>query len=126
MAETLSDHGVWRWADMAEDLRQAGLQGVIIDPLSLGENCHSIGGSTKEGEKFYVTWLKDHFMMLSMKKKNQSIINAFSKVLEYKPFAEYISAESGIYTIEWDKKDAKGRFKALQEKKEKNLKEIAS
>lgn len=123
MAETLTE-GTWRWAEMIEDLERAGLNGVLINPSSLSDDGCSIGGQTKDGIKFLTTWIKDCFLLISMTKKDQAIIDAFSKVVEYKPFAEYYSVKSGLYTVEWDKKNPKSRFKELQQKREKNLRRI--
>ena len=122
MAETCTDDR-WLWTDMVDDLRKAGLEEVDIDPSTISEDYHTVGGRTKDGIYFVVTWMKDRFLLVSMTKKSQAITDAFSKVVEYKPFAEYISVK-GLYTVEWDRTDPKGRFKKLQDKGEKNLKRI--
>jgi hypothetical protein len=112
----------WHWFNVISDLeRQEGLAGVIIDPFSV--NAHGCGGHTKEGTRFYITWVPDMFLLVSMSQEEQALVEAFAKVVEYRPFCRYIN-EHGLLTIEWDKKDPEGRFAELQGKGEKELQRI--
>ncbi|MCK5474979.1 MAG: hypothetical protein KAI71_00165 [Candidatus Pacebacteria bacterium] len=52
---------------MIKNLEEAGLVEVVIDPLSLSNKCHTIGGKTKKGIIFAVTWAKDRFKNLQQK-----------------------------------------------------------
>lgn len=113
----------WHWYSVMEDLKtQGGLDGVVIDPLSV--NAHGCGGVTKDGTKFFITWVPDMFLLVSMTLEEQSLIDAFAKVVEYRPFCSYISKESGLLTFEWDKKDPNGRFAELQKTGEANLRRV--
>lgn len=122
MAETLveSPDGTkkWHWFSIMADLRdQGGLESVVIDPMSVRAN-HCCG-KTFAGTRFLVTWFRDeanHFFMLTMSQEESALVDAFAKVLEYRPFCKYTSqTEGGVaITYEWDKKDPEGRFVAIQ------------
>lgn len=117
MAETIQNEcggeAKWHWYNVMNDLKiQGGLDGVTIDPLSV--NPHGCGGETQKGTKFYITWVPDMFLLVSMSQEEQELIDAFAKVVEYQPFCRYISKESGLLTFEWDKKNSDGRFAELQ------------
>lgn len=115
MAETIrSDNGIqkWHWFDVAHDLKeQGGLPNVVVDPLTV--TAYGCGGETKEGTKFYITWIHDVFLLLSVSQEQPALVEAFAKVVEYRPFCRYID-ENGLLTFEWDKKDLEGRFTELQ------------
>lgn len=124
MAETIEClHGStpkWHRYNIIKDLKeQGGLDGVIIDPL--GMHPHGCNGETKAGTRFVITWLHDIFLLVSISKEEQALIDAFAKVVEYRPFCRYISNESGLLTFEWDKKDPEGRFFKLQSAGERDL-----
>lgn len=117
MAETIQNgcggEAKWHWYNVMKDLRvQGGLDGVVIDPLSV--SAHGCGGKTKKGTKFYITWMPDILLLVSMSQEEQELIDAFAKVVEYRPFCRYISKESGLLTFEWDKKNPNGRLAELQ------------
>jgi hypothetical protein len=109
MAETIRE-GKWHWYDVANDLEvQGGLAGVVVDPLATSP--HGCGGYTTLGTRFYFTWVKGTFLMLSMSQEEPALVGAFSCVVEYLPFCRYTS---GLLTYEWDKVDPEGRFAELQ------------
>jgi hypothetical protein len=113
MAESIKDRGTgpkWHWHAVMKDLReQGGLDGVVIDPLSVGAN--SCGGDFN-GNSFLISWVYGEFMMLSMQNYSQELVNAFAKVLEYEPFCRY--DEGGVVpTVEWDKGNSDRRFAEL-------------
>lgn len=128
MAETIREgcsagERKWHWYNVMEDLKtQGGLDGVIIDPLSV--NAHGCGGITKDGTKFFITWVPDMFLLVSMTQEEQGLIDAFANVVEYRPFCSYTSKESGLLTFEWDKKDPEGRFTKLQKAGEAGLQRV--
>ena len=102
----------WHWCNVMNDLeKQGGLAGVVIDPLSM--DAHGCGGQTKEGTTFYITWVPDTFLLVSTSKEEQVLVEAFAKVVEYRPFCRYVN-KKGLLTFEWDKKDPEGRFAELR------------
>ena len=122
MAETLDLDGRWLWYHIMNDLAtKGGFGGVIIDPLSLV--AHSCGGETRSGTLFCITWMKDLFLMVSLNRPEQPLIDALADVVEYRPFCKYIS-EVGLLTFEWDKKDPEGRFAELQKEGVADLQKI--
>jgi hypothetical protein len=117
MAETIQNgcdgQAKWHWYNVMEDLKnQGGLDGVVINPLSV--NAHGCGGETKKGTQFYITWVFNVFLLVSMSQEEQELVDAFAKVVGYRPFCRYISKDSGLLTFEWDKKNPDGRFAKLQ------------
>ena len=114
MAETIRN-GKWLWYDVMNDLeKQGGLTGVVIEPTSVGP--YGCGGNTKKGTGFYITWIADTFLLVSMSQEEQELIDAFAKIVEYAPFCRY--SKDGMLTFEWDKQDPEGRFKDLAEEAE--------
>jgi hypothetical protein len=104
----------WHWYDVMSDLEeQGGLAGVIINPSLM--DAHGCGGETEKGTKFYITWQLDMFLLVSMDKEEQALIEAFAKVVGYRPFCHYIN-RYGLFTVEWDKKDPEGRFAEILKK----------
>lgn len=61
---------------------------------------HGYGGSYGDND-FYTTWIGEGILLVTMEKWDKSIIDAFSKVMGYKPFCRYLSLD-GI-TVEWNK-----------------------
>jgi hypothetical protein len=118
MPESLCE-GKWMWYDIMRDLETHGLPGVTINPLSV-EGC-SCGGQTGSGNSFYITWVRDKFLLISMIREEDALIQAFAAVLGYRPFCKYVSKISGMLTMEWDKIDPEGRFAELQADKECSL-----
>jgi len=101
----------WMWFNVANDLeKQGGLTEVLIDPLSV---CASGCGGEHEKNHFYITWIHDLFLLVTMQTFSQALVDAFSKVVEYRPFCRYTS-KGNLETIEWDKKDPDSRFAELQ------------
>jgi hypothetical protein len=101
----------WHWWQIQTDLvEQGGLNehDTFIDPLSMKENA-SYGAY--KNKKFVFSWAKDKFFMLSTLEYSQILVDAFSKVLEYKPFCRY--SRDGIITVEWDKVDPQSRLNTL-------------
>jgi hypothetical protein len=112
MVETIID-GKWHWYSIATDLEsQGGLPGVVVYPTSVGP--HSCGGETREGVGFFITWVKDELLMLSMFPESVGLVEAFAKILEYRPFCKYINPNE-IITYEWDSIDPLRRITQLRE-----------
>jgi len=116
MAETTKAgcdrYAKWHWYHVHNDLvQQGGLdeKDILIDPLTVEQ--HGCGGKFK-GRAFFITWVKDAFLLLSMVEHSQELVNAFAAVVGYAPFATY--ARDGYTTVEWDKLDPEQRWDALQ------------
>lgn len=119
MAETIEDRGSgskWHYYNVKKDLvEQGGLEDkdVMVDPLSV--DAHGCGGAHK-GNPFTITWLPDTFLLVTSRGYDPELIDAFSRVVEYKPFARYREPDSGLITTEWDKKDPNLRYQVLLKK----------
>ena len=120
MAETIQDACAstgakkWHWYNVQKDLvEQGGLgdQEVMIDPLSV--DAHGCGGKHKDNP-FHITWVSDKFLLVTAKEYDQDLVDAFAKVVEYKPFVRYKESDSGMITTEWDKLDSVGRYQELK------------
>ena len=114
--ETLNEHGIWTWAAIMADLEeQGGLKNVVIDPFSVQP--HFCAGQY-DGRLFTVSWALQELLMVSMKPECYSLelIEAFTKVVEYRPCCKYLEKAGGMTTVEWAKNDAEARFAELQEK----------
>lgn len=113
MAETIVN-GVWSWHQLPADLEeQGGYEGAHISPLSVTPS--SCGGKTDGGNRFCVTWVANQFMMISVQEDEPALIDAFTAVVEYKPFCRYIYRSTGLLTYEWDKPNSAKRFAELQQ-----------
>ncbi len=113
MPETIdSSHGVdrWLWHSIMKDLEEQGdLPGVVIDPLSV--KASFCAGVTPSNVAFGVTWCYEEFLIVSMLVEVPELIEAFSKVVGYRPFCRYV--ENRQITFEWDKTQSADRFLAL-------------
>jgi hypothetical protein len=94
---------------MSDLEKQGGLVGVVINPLSVSE--YGCGGE-HEGNLFYITWVHNKYLLLTMQHLSQPLIDAFAKVVEYQPFCRYEREEK--VTVEWDKSGSEARFAELQ------------
>lgn len=126
MAETLQAgcDGIekWHWYNIMRDLDyQGGLQGVMINPLSVHTN--GCSGITQKGTEFWITWVHKKFLLVSTSKEEQELIDAFAKVVEYKPFCRYLN-QKGILTFEWDKEDPVARLEKIKTEQVSDLKTI--
>lgn len=114
MVETIRGEGdqllAWHYCDMVSDLSmQGGFNGVKIHPSSV--RGYGYDGVTKKGTKFQIFWIKNLFLQITLSQHEQELIDAYSKVVEYRPFCSYHN-DDGI-TYEWAKKDANERFAYL-------------
>jgi hypothetical protein len=127
MTETLTtylpgDKPKWTWLNVMADLKNQGhVDGAIINPLSVEPN--SCGGEHK-GNQFYITWIKDTFLLLSMQNHSDELVKGFARVVDYEPFCRY-TEDNGLITVEWDKINPEGRFKELATEGKKDLSRIA-
>lgn len=126
MVETLTTHlpgdrPKWTWFNVMADLRDQGhVDGAIIDPLTVTPaGC----GGEYQKNKFYISWVKNTFLMLSMQHHSDPLVNGFARVVEYEPFCRY-TEENGLITVEWDKIDPEERFKVLETEGKRDLKRI--
>jgi len=104
----------WHWYNVQRDLvQQGGLEdkNIMINPLTV--NAHGCGGE-HAGNPFYITWAPNTFLLVTSKQYDPALVNAFAKVVEYKPFVKYKEPDSGLITTEWDKIDPVGRFQEIQ------------
>ena len=118
-------HKSWQWYQVMEDLDKiGGLPNVVIDPLTVKREGSCLG-KTEIGTVFYITWAINTFLLVTMSQDEPKLIEAFSKVLEYKPFCQYIEdSEKTLITFEWDKIDPIARFEELQKKQVKELQKL--
>lgn len=123
MAETITN-GKWLWHSVMHDLKEQGGIEVVISPLSVTP--HGCSGKTEKETMFYITWIPNTFLLLSMTADEPALVEAFSKTIEYTPFCKYNSKESGLLTYEWDKNNPDGRFSDLQTEGELNLEKLSS
>ena len=128
MAETIREvHGQqgWQWYQIMADLKEiGGLANVVINPLSVKRQ-GSCGGTTEKGTVFYITWVLNRYLLVTMSQEEPQLIEAFSKVVEYKPFCQYLEdSEKTLITFEWDKIDPSGRFLELQSNHVKELRQL--
>lgn len=128
MPETLTEHipgdqPKWTWANVMADLRDQGhVDGVWINPLSISPDGTGCGGEY-QGNRFFITWIKDAFLLLTMQKHSEELVRGFTKVVEYDPFCKY-SEENGLVTVEWDKVDPEKRYRELENQGKKELTRI--
>ena len=108
MVETLQDsHSIagtkkWHWYNVQRDLVEQGgleIEELVINPLSVTD--YGCGGEYKENQ-FYLSWVQDRILVVTSEKHDQTLIDSFSKVVGYKPFARYKESEGSI-TTEWDR-----------------------
>ena len=59
----------WHWYSVMDDLRKAGLEDVIIEPIPLGPNCFP---GTYKQKMFVHSWWKDTFLLVSMRAEERS------------------------------------------------------
>ena len=115
MSETIeiTDDGfeIWPWYNIMHDLKNQGHVEITIDPLTI--DAYGCGGTVGEN-RFYLTWVYNKFLLVTMQEYSQQLVDAFSIVVGYKPFARYQS--DGLITAEWDKVSPIERFIELQEK----------
>lgn len=99
MAETIENLGSgakWHWYNVMSDLKeQGGLSDVVIDPLSV--DAHGCGGQHGDN-RFYITWVHNQFLLVTMQRFSQQLVDAFARVVEYQPFCRY--DRYGMVTIE--------------------------
>ncbi len=113
MAETIQNLGSgarWHWQNVMSDLREQGaLKDVVIDPWSV--EAYGCGGQLGDNF-FFITWVHNQFLLVSMERFSQPLVDAFTRVVEYQPFCRY--ERDGMVTVEWDKNDPHGRLEDLQ------------
>lgn len=101
MPETIQDLGSgqkWHWYQIMCDLKEQGGISVTIDPASVKPaRCRGAFGEIR----FFISWVADRFLLLTMSEYSEELVEAFAKVLGYRPFCRYERDEA--YTVEWDK-----------------------
>jgi len=114
MSETIrSNCEGWHWEDVTSDLKKVGISNVkmhsqIVDPFGMGYT---------DGEPFTISWKRNELLMITMRQDNATLtrlVDAFSKIVEYKPFCKYTDF-GGMKTYEWAKEDAKERYIEISE-----------
>ena len=116
MTETIKQgcNGVdkWHWYNISKDLvDQGGLSktDISINPLSVRP---SFCAGKFRGHTFTLSWQHEALLMLSMTSFDIDLVNAFSVVVDYKPFVKYLSP-NGMITVEWHKIDPDGEFQKI-------------
>jgi hypothetical protein len=138
MAETLEDRGYgpnWYPDNIHLDLiNQGGLNEdeIIINPSN---NSPFYGGSYN-GYLLNVLWIKDEIMSVTSIRYHKNLITAFEKVVEYAPFARYITpliyipmqfagevsfTSRDVVTVEWNKIDAPQTLQRLKNERTEGL-----
>ena len=71
-----------------------------------------------QGIHFALSWKQDSLLMLTMFKYLQPLVGAFTKVVGYEPFCQYVQliGEYQLPVIEWAKNDTEERFRELERK----------
>ncbi len=112
----------WHWYNIMADLEiQGHLPNVIIDPLTAGaNNCSGVLGNNH----FFITWIHNQCLLLSMNEYSQPLVDAFAAVVGYQPFCRYDTGD--ITTVEWDKNYPEDRFLALSRQRYTNLTRLES
>lgn len=105
----------WYWYNVMHDLEtQGGLKDIINLQSVVAHRCD---GQYK-GNRFYITWVYNQFLFLTMEIFSQELVDAFAKVVGYQPFCRY--ERDDMVTVEWNKNDPQGRFTELQKEQEIN------
>ncbi|MEI6849655.1 MAG: hypothetical protein WCK29_01325 [archaeon] len=112
---------IWTAENIERDLKKAGLEEIVI----IGNHSDSVGHLGRyKGEKYNVSWIKDALLMVTMKKDGPlltQLADAYSKVVDYKPFCKYTEELGGMKTYEWAKNDAFERIAQLKSEGKKDL-----
>jgi len=108
--------GQLRWSDLAGALEAQGYPaGVIVDSSSA--NGHNSGvrysGHTLNDTLFCLAWFLNRSVILSMSQEEPELVEAFARVIGYRPFCRYIDSKK-MLTFEFDGIDSEGRFEHLQ------------
>lgn len=114
---TILGNKVWRPEDMEKDLKKTGLlEGfffLLHSQMVSWTDCTGLCGA---GNPMIVTWIANRLLMVSTMTYCQQMIDAFSAVVEYKPFCKYRRERGGesLFTTEWSKEDIQPQIKELQ------------
>jgi len=114
MTETLEESAngkEWHWQNVQKDLViQGGLgeKELKIDSLVRKHGC----SGEYNGNQFHITWLPDVLLLVTCKEYDEKLIDAFSKVVEYKPFVRYQEPDGRI-TVEWDRIHPNKRYEEI-------------
>ncbi len=119
MAETIQRNGLWHVTLVEKDLvEQAG--------LNRDDFKQDLGFFKYKGRAVIVSHAYNEHLVVSMEGQEdgdlKQLIDAFSAVVEYKPFCKYniLPSEGSkapiLPTYEWDKVDSNGRYEELSKK----------
>ena len=104
---------IWAWYNVLEDLVSQG--GLERDKVEWSFRDPSL--FLYKGKPFCMTWVKDRYLLVSMKNDDEdleTVVDALSKVVEYRPFCKYKEPESLLTTYEWDKLDPGNRYEEIK------------
>lgn len=120
MAETIEDvcnnvgETEWSGRNVQRDLvQQGGLR--ESDLVIKSVNNHGVGGEYN-GNPFYTAWARNEFLLVTSERYDSELIDAFARVIGYKPFARYTEPGNKMITTEWDKINPDKRFEELKTK----------
>lgn len=123
-----SENGIdrWHWQNVIGDLQlQAGYHDLIH--LSSRENPsddlffpHEYQGLLRNGESIFIKWHKD-YMFLWARRVITELVDAFSIVLECKPFCSYEEHDGFFVVLVWNKVDPERHYLNLKSAGKKKL-----
>lgn len=132
MPETLvtrrGDREKWIRPNVMKDLKeQAGLDIVSLKRVLMWP--YGYRGRTSSGTKFIFFWAYDAFFTLNMEKDDNVLVEAFAKVLGYRPICKYTVDDPArplepLVTYEWDKQDPAGLIVELERDNAQNLQKL--
>lgn len=112
MPETIQDAGSgprWHWYNVMSDLRTQGGVDAVIDPMTVRKaGC----GGTYDNSRFFISWVQDRFLLLTMTEYRPELVEAFAKVVGYRPFCRYVRDE--LHTVEWERLSPATRLAELR------------
>ena len=108
----------WIPEEMEKDLGKTGLlDGFFYLLYKYPESWTDSTGLCGGGNLMKITWVADKLLIVCMKTYHQRMIDAFSAVVEYKPFCQYqIEFEEEIWSVtEWSKERIQERIAEIKD-----------
>ncbi len=118
----------WLSKDVKDDLiKQGGLEESVLQ-ISLPNTSNNssylaVYNGSYMGKRFSMRWIHNEFLSVFLEEPVPELVEAFSKVVGYEPFARYVCAD-GMYAVEWDKVNPDKRYEKLQGEERKGLERI--
>ncbi len=105
----------WLPADMVLDLAKVGLKADFLVLRNQTDSFYAVEGSYNGIDivVLYAFLESATFVILHLSSPDDSLVEAFSKVLGKTPFCKYYSTSEKQHVFEWDFTDANMRFAEL-------------